>query len=122
MENTVPYQFIDEEIEAIFEKPPVYDKKPNCPDGFIWREEHHTISAVLTEWLDTSRKGRAAKNMRPAHARHAITTGSWGVGRYYFRVVTDVGRFFEIYYDRSPTDASDRKGHWYLLGERKPAP
>ena len=120
MQNTVPYQFFDEEIDVFYLSPPLFDKKPTCPDGFTWRGERYNISAALAEWLDTSRKGRSARNMRPAHARRAIITGSWGVGRYYFQVVTDEGRFFEIYYDRSPSNAGDREGHWFLLGERKP--
>ena len=28
------------------------------------------------------------------------------------------GRIFEIYFDRAPQNAGDRKGHWFLKGER----
>jgi hypothetical protein len=64
------------------------------------------------------RRGRMSNNMRPAHASRASRLGSWGVGRFYFRVKVDDGRIFEIYYDRAPADADNRKGAWFLKGER----
>lgn len=39
------------------------------------------------------------------------------MGRYYFRVRTDAGRVFDLYYDRAPRDTVDRKGSWHLLRE-----
>jgi hypothetical protein len=56
--------------------------------------------------------------MQPAHLQSASRLGSWGVGRYSFCVFVDGGRIFEIYFDRAPQDAGDRKGHWFLKGER----
>ena len=55
--------------------------------------------------------------MRESHARAASRRGSWGVGRDYYRVRTDDGRIFELYYDRAPGDAGNRSGSWYLYRE-----
>jgi hypothetical protein len=74
---------------------------------------------VLSERQDFSRRGRSARNMQPAHQASAAQKGSWGVGRYYYCVEVEAGRIFEIYFDRAPQDAGDRKGHWFLMGERQ---
>ncbi len=58
-----------------------------------------------------------ARNMRPERAAMASHRGSWGVGRDYYRVRTDCGRVFDLYYDRAPKNAGDRKGAWYLYRE-----
>lgn len=58
-----------------------------------------------------------AVNMRPEHAAVASRRGSWGVGRFYYRVRTDTGRVFDLYYDRAPKSADDRKGAWFLYRE-----
>lgn len=58
-----------------------------------------------------------AKNMQPQHDRVARERGSWGVGRYYFDVQTENDRCFRLYYDRAPSDATDRTGQWILLAE-----
>jgi hypothetical protein len=55
--------------------------------------------------------------MRPERAAAATRRGSWGVGRFYFRVRVDGERFFELYYDRAPKDSRQRKGSWYLRSE-----
>ena len=55
--------------------------------------------------------------MQPQHAQIASSRGSWGVGKFYFDVQTEEGQFFRLYYDRSPKNAFDRKGHWILLAE-----
>jgi hypothetical protein len=39
------------------------------------------------------------------------------VGRHYFRVETEEGRVFDIYYDRAPRDTVDTGGSWHLLQE-----
>ena len=116
--QTVPMQFIDEPIEVIFNELPTYEKKPPCPDAFIWRGETYLISKVLSEQQDFNRRGRAARNMQEAHLQSASRVGAWGVGRYFFYVVVEGGRIYEIYFDRAPQDAGDRKGHWFLKGER----
>ena len=58
-----------------------------------------------------------AVNMRPAHAAAASRRGSWGMGRDYYRVRTDTGQVFDLYYDRATKKAGDRKGAWFLYRE-----
>jgi hypothetical protein len=109
--------FIAEPVEVRFTSPPVYSKKPHCPDLFIWRETAYRVTACLTEWQDYSRRGRMARNMQPQHAQVASQRGSWGVGRFYFNVKSENGRYFRLYYDRAPGDVADREGSWVLLAE-----
>ena len=117
--KTRPAHFYDEPIEVEFDSSPALEKKPGCPNRFIWRCKHFTITQTLEEWADFERKGRMSRNMRPAHLANAARAGSWGVGRFYFRVLTENGQIFEIYYDRAPENVDGRKGKWFLLGERK---
>jgi hypothetical protein len=112
-----PLHFIDEPINPQFDKSPALDKKPGCPDGFIWKEETYRIIELLEEWVDYQRRGRMSRNMQPQHAAVASTRGSWGVGRFYFRVRIHSGQIFLIYYDRAPKDVYLRKGSWVLVGE-----
>ena len=109
--------FIAAEIEVEFDEPPRYDKKPHCPARFRWEGEVYDIIAGLSEWHDYGRRGKMAHNMRPSHAAAAARRGSWGVGRYYFRVRVQTGQVFDLYYDRAPGDAEDRKGNWILFRE-----
>ena len=110
-------RFIGEPIEVGWEQPPLVEKRPRCPDFFYWGDDTLTVEALLAEWRDYGRRGRMASNMRPEHARRAALRGSWGVGRFYFRVRTGTGRVFEIYYDRAPTSSDNRKGNWFLFRE-----
>ena len=110
----LPLHFIGEPIEVQFDRLPALEKKPGCPDRFIWREEAHPIVELLSEWHDYRRRGRMARNMQPAHAEVAAGRGSWGVGQDYYRVRTASGRIFDLYYDRAPQDAGHRKGGWFL--------
>jgi hypothetical protein len=112
-----PRHFYGEPIEPIYQEPPTYEKKPDCPDGFSWRGTDYRVSDLLNEWADFERRGRMARNMQPQHARVAANRGSLGVGRFYFRVRTDTGQVFEIYYDRAIKDSDHRKGSWVLVGE-----
>jgi hypothetical protein len=112
-----PIRFIAEPIEVEFDAPPTLEKKPGVPDRFLWREEEYQVVELLGEWHDYRRRGRAARNMQPQHAQRAARTGSWGVGQDYYRVRTAVGRIFDLYYDRAPRDASQRKGSWHLYRE-----
>jgi hypothetical protein len=116
--KTKPVSFIDEPIEVLYDGPTAYEKTPTCPDAFIWKGTKYLIETVLEEWRDFTRKGKMARNMAPGHADHASLYGSWGVGRFYFRVKVQTGQIFEIYYDRAPQDAVHRKGGWILMGER----
>jgi hypothetical protein len=112
-----PACFIGEEIKVAFDTPPVLEKKPDCPDAFIWRDETFRVVEVVETWTDYARRGRFARNMQPEHAKVAAGRGSWGVGRFFFRVRVEGGRLFELYYDRAPKHAGDRKGSWFLRCE-----
>ncbi|HEX2979891.1 MAG TPA: DUF6504 family protein [Anaerolineaceae bacterium] len=112
-----PVHYIGEAIQPIFDQPPALEKKPDCPDGFTWRGETLRVVELLEEWVDYSRRGRMARNMQPQHAAVASSRGSWGVGRFSYRVRVADGRIFEIYYDRAPKDVDSRKGVWMLVGE-----
>lgn len=112
-----PLRFIAEPVEAHFNRAPLLEKKPGCPDGFTWRGQSYRIVELLSEWHDYRRRGRMARNMRPEHAAVAANRGSWGVGQDYYRVRTDSGQVFDLYYDRAPQDASHRKGGWFLEKE-----
>ena len=112
-----PLRFIGERIQVEFDRPPALEKRPGCPDRFVWRGKAYQIVEKLSEWHDYSRRGRMARNMRPEHAAVAARRGSWGVGRDYYRVRTDTGQLFDLYYDRAPGKAGDRKGAWFLFRE-----
>ncbi len=107
-------RFVDEPIEVSFDTPPVYEKSPHCPDGFVFEGQSYRVVENISEWTDFSRKGRSARNMQPAHAELAIERGSLNVGRFFFRVRTDTGMLFDLYYDRAMKSVDDRKGQWYL--------
>jgi hypothetical protein len=115
--NLNSLRFIGEPITVEFDRPPLYEKKPSCPDRFFWRGDRYPITELLSAWLDTTRRGRMARNMQPAHLAMASHRGSWGVGRYHFCVRTESGQCFELYYDRKPMSAGNRKGNWYLFRE-----
>jgi hypothetical protein len=115
--DTKSPRFIGEPIQVQFDRSPVLEKKPGCPDQFVWREETYRIAELLSEWHDYGRHGHMARNMRPAHAAAAARLGSWGVGRDYYRVRTETGRVFDLYYDRAPRSVDDRKGAWFLYQE-----
>lgn len=110
-------RFLSEPLEVEFDEAPLLEKKPGCPDRFTWGEESFEIVELLAEWHDYRRRGRMAQNMRPERLARAERTGSWGVGRDFYRVRTEGGRIFEIYYDRSPKDVDRRKGYWVLYQE-----
>lgn len=114
-----PLDFIHEAITVQYDSPPVLSKSPTCPTSFTWRGEVYRIEELLETWSDFRRRGRFANNMRPEHLASASTRGSWGVGRFHFRVRVVGGRIFQLYYDRAPDSVEDRGGHWVLMGERK---
>ncbi len=109
-----PLKFINQSVDVAFDKPPALEKKPGCPDRFTWQDEVYAVVELLSEWHDYSRRGRMARNMRPEHAETASLRGSWGVGQDYYRVRTDRGRIFDLYFDRAPKNVDDRKGAWFL--------
>jgi len=112
--------FHSESIEVAFAHPPSHKKSPSCPEGFTWQNKTYKINRCITEWKEFGRRGRMAHNMQPKHAETATQHGSWGVGRFYFEVETSSGRYFRLYYDRAPKNASDREGQWILLAELSP--
>lgn len=116
--ETILLRLIDETIEVVFNEPPTYEKRPGCPSSFSWRDHSYQVVELLSEHPDFARRGRSARNMTPAHISSASKGGSWGVGRYYFCVRVESGQIFEIYFDRAPKNAGDRKGRWFLMGER----
>jgi len=112
-----PLHFIGSAVEVEFDKEPLHKKKPPSPDRFIWKGETFAVVDKLGEWHDYSRTGHMTHNMRPANMAKALRRGSWGVGRFYFRVQVENGQIFDIYYDRAPKDALNRAGSWFLYRE-----
>lgn len=119
MPDSLPLSFIDEPVEVTFNEPPLLSKSPPCPATFTWRNETYMVAEMLEVWQNFERRGRMSRNMRPSHRIMAAKRGSWGVGRFHYRVRVEDGRIFDLYYDRAPKDAGDRQGHWFLLGERR---
>lgn len=107
-------RFIGEPIAVEYDKPPVHSKRPICPSRLIWRDEEIAVVDMVASWVDFGRRGRMAQTMQPDHAARAAQRGSWGVGRFYFRVKSADERQFEIYYDRAPKNADNRMGNWFL--------
>lgn len=108
-------QFISEEIDVIFDREFIFEKKPPCPISFKWREEIFNVNELISSWFDYERKGYKARNMRVTHLARARKKGSWGVGRTYYKVKDEIGRILVFYYDRSPKNVIDRKGRWILF-------
>ncbi len=122
--------FFDHPIEVIFDTPPAREKSPDCPNGFIWEEKTYRVIEMLSSWSDFTRRGKMARNMRPAHAAVASSRGSLNVGRFYFRVRVRPAvqlpdntsgspeeQVFDIYYDRAMKNVDERKGQWFLYRE-----
>ena len=122
--------FFDHPIEVIFDTPPAREKTPDCPNGFIWEEKTYRVLEMLSSWSDFTRRGKMARNMRPAHAAVASSRGSLNVGRFYFRVRVRPAvelpedtsehpneQIFDIYYDRAMKNVDERKGQWFLYRE-----
>jgi len=110
-------RFIGEPVSVEWDKRPLLEKKPTCPDRIIWDGETLEVVELLAEWRDYGRRGRMGSNMRPAKLLRARERGSWGVGRFYFRVCVADGRTFELYYDRAAQGSDRRKGVWFLNQE-----
>ena len=112
-----PLHFYDQPIQVHFDTPPAREKSPDCPNAFVWEEKTYRVTEMLSSWSDFTRRGKMSRNMRPAHAALASTRGSLNVGRFYFRVRTDTGRIFDVYYDRAMKNVDNRKGQWFLYRE-----
>jgi hypothetical protein len=119
--------FFDAPIEVIFDAPPAREKTPDCPNGFFWEEKTYRVLEMISSWSDFTRRGKMARNMRPAHAAVASSRGSLNVGRFYFRVRVALSgsstagqsesQVFDIYYDRAMKNIDQRKGQWFLYRE-----
>ncbi len=112
-----PLHFIGQPVEVEFDRQPALEKKPGPPDRFLFAGQTYRVVELISEWHDYSRRGRMSRNMRPEHAAVAARRGSWGVGQDYFRVRTDSGQVFDLYYDRAPAGVDRRKGGWFLEKE-----
>ena len=112
-----PIHFLDQPIEVIFDTPPVREKTPDCPNGFIWEDKTYRVLEMLSSWSDFKRRGKMARNMRPEHAAVAAGRGSLNVGRFYFRIRVDTNQIFDIYYDRAMKNVDKRKGQWFVYRE-----
>jgi hypothetical protein len=117
----VPLRFIDQPIEVRFDRPPTLSKTPGPPQAFILAGQELKITRVLARWTSYDRRGRQSRNMQPAHLARAGRKGSWGVGRFYFRVETAGGGVFDLYYDRAPKAAGQGAGSWVLWRQMKSA-
>jgi hypothetical protein len=121
LDNYQPLHFLDLPIEPVFDTPPTREKTPECPNGFIWEDKTYRVIEMLSSWSDFKRRGKMARNMRPAHAEVASSRGSLNVGRFYFRVKVDTGQIFDIYYDRAMKNVDERKGQWFIYRELEEA-
>jgi len=119
MNELTPIHFFDQTIEPLFDKPPALEKSPECPNGFVWDDKTYRITEMLSSWVDFKRRGKMARNMQPQHAATASRRGSLNVGRFYFRVRTNTGQVFDIYYDRAMKSVDDRKGQWFVYREMR---
>jgi hypothetical protein len=117
MSDLVSIHFLDEPISVEFDVPPEKEKSPPCPNRFLWQGRKFVIVDVLSEWSDFTRRGKMARNMRPAHAAVAADRGSLNVGRFFFRVRVDSDQIFDLYYDRAMKDVDHRKGKWFVYRE-----
>jgi len=115
--STKKTAYIGEMIAVGYDNPPLFMKKPDCPNTFFWNGSTYHIIEVISEWHDFSRKGKYSRNMKDAHLERANIKGSLGVGRFYFRVRTNENRLFEIYYDRGIKNTFETGGTWVLLQE-----
>ena len=103
-------KYIGEQIQVVLPDGDFLEKNPKCPLSFTWQDKTHQIKSLLSSWTDFSRKGDMARNMREEHLQRSKAKGSWGVGRFYFKVEVEGGSIYTLYYDRAPGKAADRKG------------
>ena len=116
-------EFHADQIEVRFEKEPTLEKKPGLPSAFTWHGCEYIVVELIKEWHDYRKRGKSKASYEKERGSYWVRAtqrqGSWGVGRDYYRVRTESGEVFDIYYDRSPK-GRERKGQWILsrrLGE-----
>lgn len=108
-------RFISAMIQVYFKVQPVLVKRTGPPDAFSWDGQRFDIVAVLAEWHDYDKR-RERDTTRRSQGQLTRKHGSWGLGRDFYRVRTEDGRVFDLYYDRSPMGADDI-GRWVLYRE-----
>jgi hypothetical protein len=108
-------KFISARIAVYFKTAPLLTKRTGPPDAFSWDGQRFPIVAVLAEWHDYD-KSRERDTTRRSQERLTRKHGSWGLGRDFYRVRTEGGRVFDLYFDRSPQGADDI-GRWVLYRE-----
>ncbi len=91
-------QMLADKITVEFDEEPMYIRKPPCPQRFTWRKQLFHIEYMVSEWRTD---GRVKSKLRFI-----------GVARIHFKVKTDCGRLFEIYFD-----PRSRPGQWILSAE-----
>lgn len=107
-------EFYSEPITVEFTAEPLLEKKPGLPAAFTWRGKPYKITKLLKEWHDYRERGKMKEFLsKKGPEMKSGKRGSWGVGRDYYRVLTDSGEIFDIYYDRRPV--KQKKGEWVLL-------
>jgi hypothetical protein len=118
-------EFYADEIEVRFDKEPTLDKKPGLPAAFTWRGHEYVIVELLEEWHDYRKRGKSKAFYEKERGSYWVTRiqreGSWGVGRDYYRVRTESGEVFDIYYDRAPRGQT-KKGQWILSRRHRQQP
>jgi len=124
MESNLPIRFIGAPIEVTHDRPPGLQKRPGPPDGFVWEGRTYRVVDVLREWHDYRMRGKTLafyiKEQGSYRAKAARRRGSWGVGRDYYRVRTETGEIFDLYYDRAPQGPGRGKGGWFLYRQVMP--
>jgi hypothetical protein len=107
-------RFIGAEISVEFPEGFVLEKKPPVPIAFVWEGERYEVDEMLAEWHRYGRPEIRTQGGRPPYyVRSGRTQGSWGQGRTYYRIRTDSGHLFDLYYDRAPK-GQQRSGTWVL--------
>ena len=110
-------EFIGREINVTLPNGSSLDKKPPAPRAFRWKCVVHQVTEMLATWHRYGKPEIRTQGGRPPYfVRSGRTQGSWGQGRVYFRVRTEEGRLFDIYYDRAPK-GQRRAGAWFLWRE-----
>jgi len=71
--------YIGAPITVAFDRPPLYSKRPHCPDRFTWEGQTFAIEEVLSENVNFGRRGRMAERSQNANMQpeHADLTGGW---------------------------------------------
>ena len=110
-------QFIGHEITVRLPSGFSLEKKPPVPEAFEWQGNLHTVAEMLAMWHRYGKPEIRTQGGRPPYfVRSGRTQGSWGQGRAYYRVRTESGRLFDLYYDRAPK-GQRRAGAWFLWRE-----